>query len=122
MAITKWRTPDVMAITKWSISGLGAARQTACQQRAMTTARNSQVFLRPRLLNRHQPQALWRFERPERRIAQANLGRWWPSRLVATVGRRSPEHLAMAGRNLWLLGIWLKQNVLKKVPFHDRYK
>jgi len=25
--------PDVMAITKWSISGLGAAMQTACQQR-----------------------------------------------------------------------------------------
>jgi len=26
------------------------------------------------------------------------------------------------GRNLWLLGIWLEQNVLKKIPFHDRYK
>src|SRR5262249_49110854 len=28
----------------------------------------------------------------------------------------------MAGRNLWLLGIWLEQNVLKKIPFHHRYK
>jgi hypothetical protein len=37
-------------------------------------------------------------------------------------GRRSPEHLAIAGRNLWLLGIWVEQNVLKKIPFHDRYK
>jgi hypothetical protein len=36
-------------------------------------------------------------------------------------GRGSPEHLAMAGRNLWLLGIWL-EHVLKKVPFHDRCK
>jgi hypothetical protein len=36
--------------------------------------------------------------------------------------RRSPEHLAMAGRNLWVLGIWLEQNVLKKIPFHDRCK
>ena len=35
--------------------------------------------------------------------------------------RRSPEHLAMAGRNLWLLGIWL-EHVVKKIPFHDRYK
>jgi hypothetical protein len=33
MAITKWRTSDVMAITKWSISGVGAEMQTACQQR-----------------------------------------------------------------------------------------
>jgi hypothetical protein len=32
----------------------------------------------------------------------------------------SPEHLAMAGRNLWLLGIWL-EHVLKNIPFHDRY-
>jgi hypothetical protein len=37
-------------------------------------------------------------------------------------GGRSPEHLAMAVRNLWLLGIWLEQNVLKKIPLHDRYK
>ena len=37
-------------------------------------------------------------------------------------GRRLLEHLAMAGRNLWLLGIWLEQNALKKIPFHDRYK
>jgi hypothetical protein len=36
-------------------------------------------------------------------------------------GRKSPEHLAMAGRNLWLLGIWL-EHVLKKIPFHHRYK
>jgi hypothetical protein len=36
-------------------------------------------------------------------------------------GRRSPEHLAMAGRNLWLLGIWLEQNVLKKILFHNHY-
>jgi hypothetical protein len=28
----------------------------------------------------------------------------------------------MAGRNLWLHGIWLEQNVLKKIPFYDRYK
>src|SRR5262249_42306538 len=35
--------------------------------------------------------------------------------------RRSPEHLAPAGRNLWLLGIWL-EHVLKKIPFHHRYK
>jgi len=28
----------------------------------------------------------------------------------------------MAVRNLWLLGIWLEQNVLKKIPLHDRYK
>ena len=27
----------------------------------------------------------------------------------------------MAGRNLWLLGIWL-EHVLKKIPFHHRYK
>src|SRR5262249_28277325 len=27
----------------------------------------------------------------------------------------------MAGRNLWLLGIWL-EHVLKKIAFHDRYK
>jgi hypothetical protein len=37
-------------------------------------------------------------------------------------GRRSPEHLAMAGRNLWLLGIWVEQNVLEKIPFYYRYK
>ena len=36
--------------------------------------------------------------------------------------RRSPARLAIAGRNLWLLGIWLEQNVLKKIPLHDRYK
>jgi len=36
--------------------------------------------------------------------------------------RRSPEHLAMAGRNLWLLGIWVEQNVLEKIPFYYRYK
>jgi hypothetical protein len=35
--------------------------------------------------------------------------------------RRSPEHLGMAGRNLWLLGIWL-EHVLKTIPFHHRYK
>ena len=36
-------------------------------------------------------------------------------------GRRSREHLAMAVRNLWLLGIWLE--LLKKIiPFHDRCK
>jgi hypothetical protein len=35
-------------------------------------------------------------------------------------GGRSPEHLPMAGRNLWLLGIWLE--LLKKIPFHDRCK
>jgi len=27
-----------------------------------------------------------------------------------------------AGRNLWLLGIWVEQNVLKKIPFYHRYK
>jgi hypothetical protein len=36
-------------------------------------------------------------------------------------GRKPPEHLAMAGRNLWLLGIWL-EHVWKKIPCHDRYK
>jgi hypothetical protein len=36
--------------------------------------------------------------------------------------RRARGALAMAGRNLWLHGIWLEQNVLKKIPFHDRYK
>ena len=36
-------------------------------------------------------------------------------------GGRSPEHLAMAVRNLWLLGIWL-EHVLKKIPFHHRCK
>jgi hypothetical protein len=36
-------------------------------------------------------------------------------------GRKSPERLAMAVRNLWLLGIWLE--LLKKIiPFHDRCK
>ena len=68
MAITKWRMPDVMAITKWSISGLGAATQTACQQRGDDSSAKSQLFVRLRLLNRHQPQTLWRFERPERRV------------------------------------------------------
>src|SRR6516225_8148021 len=50
MAITKWRTPDVMAITKWSISGLGAATQTACQQRGDDSCTNSLLYdlLRPR--------------------------------------------------------------------------
>src|SRR5215470_17584954 len=51
--------------------------------------------------------------------------RCWPSwpRAVAFSaggdgGRRSPEHLAMAVRNLWLLGIWLE--LLKKViPFRQ---
>jgi hypothetical protein len=28
----------------------------------------------------------------------------------------------MAGRNLWLLGIWVEQNVLEKIPFYYRYK
>jgi hypothetical protein len=29
--------------------------------------------------------------------------------------------VSSAGRNLWLLGIWL-EHVLKNIPFHDRYK
>ena len=33
-------------------------------------------------------------------------------------GRRSPEHLAMAGRNLWLLGIWVEQPLKKILPYH----
>jgi len=44
MAVTKWRMPDVMAITKWSISGFGAAMQTACQQRGAVRASPSQVL------------------------------------------------------------------------------
>src|SRR5262249_42720210 len=34
---------------------------------------------------------------------------------------RQPGLLWRSGRNLWLLGIWL-ENVLKKIPFHHRYK
>jgi hypothetical protein len=49
--------PDVMAITKWSISG------RRCKQRpsngAMTAARNSQYFCP----NPRQPRVLWRFGR-----------------------------------------------------------
>jgi len=33
-------------------------------------------------------------------------------------GTRSPEHLAMAGRNLWLLGIWVEQPLKKILPYH----
>jgi hypothetical protein len=35
-------------------------------------------------------------------------------------GRGSAEHLAMAGQNLWLLGIWL-EHLLKKILFYHRY-
>jgi len=31
-------------------------------------------------------------------------------------------NFAMAARNLWLFGIWLEQNVFKKIPFHHRYE
>jgi hypothetical protein len=34
---------------------------------------------------------------------------------------RQPRVLWRFGRNLWLLGIWL-EHVLKKIPFHHRYK
>jgi hypothetical protein len=36
-------------------------------------------------------------------------------------GRRSPERLAMAVRNLWLLGIWLEHVLKKIILFHHRY-
>src|SRR5262249_16976961 len=44
----------------------------------------------------------------------------WPSRLVATA-EADRLNISPCGRNLWLLGIWLEQNVLKKIPFQDRY-
>jgi len=70
MAITKWSTPDVMAITKWSIQG--AAMANSCQHNG-AMARNAQTFLRPRWFNPHQPQTLWRFERPERRVLDCQV-------------------------------------------------
>jgi hypothetical protein len=42
-----------------------------------------------------------------------------PQRLrLSDGGGRSPEHLAMAGRNLWLLGIWVEQPLKKILPYH----
>jgi hypothetical protein len=45
--------------------------------------------------------------------------------VARAVDLRRETGLAMpssAGRNLWLLGIWVEQNVLKKIPFYHRYK
>jgi len=52
----------------------------------MTAARNAQIFLRPGLFSRHQPQTFWRFVRPHRRCwtARSDPGERWPYRLVAT--------------------------------------
>jgi hypothetical protein len=57
MAITKWPIPDVMAITKWSIQGSARRWQTAASTKGNDSSANSQVFLRPRWFNPHQPQA-----------------------------------------------------------------
>jgi hypothetical protein len=52
----------------------------------------------------------------------SNGGRWFEI-LRRVRHRRKVSFSAIKGfRNLWLLGIWLEQNVLKKIPFHDRYK
>ena len=51
--------------------------------------------------------------------AWPDLGERWPSRLVATAAE---DRLNTYGRNLWLLGIWVEQNVLEKIPFYYRYK
>jgi hypothetical protein len=105
-------------------SGVGAAMANSCQHNgAMTAARNAQVFLRPRWFNPKSAADVVAVRAPP----SSALGcRAWSWRGVAFLlggdgVRRSHEHLAMAGRNLWLLGIWL-EHVLKKIPLHERYK
>jgi len=48
-----------------------------------------------------------------------------PPQLLRASGLRcrpgTSASVSSAGRNLWLLGIWL-EHVLKNIPFHDRYK